>query len=710
MPYEEYLASCSFSPYIGQTFSDSGSQSTSYVSISILSFSSGGNGIRGAGVYSYSASNIITGRRSGPFDPPFEENGTNGETRSFSSTISLGANTARYSGIEDYTASAAGKNFGDPYNNNAGSTRSEVASLTINSDGSYIVSGAGTYTTFYQNTDARVGSSTTYPITNFPNIDYVMLKKTTTTTLAVDIRKTSEENATYYGPLEDSEATYSRMITTMVPNTFSSIKRTINSSAVITGYGNISNTVNIEWLGYSSGGAQNLGLVYTTTGASKNISPYDKIMMETDSFSSSNQRESFNYGSGFTDSFVEDTYTLTYDTITTSEVASQTTTLERASISNINSFIYGFIKTNTADTTIYTAGTSTESVELTSASKGFVYTFDSNFFAVSGVSYTAVQAISTTSNFTQFVELSGLGKATSFIVRSFVTITASFIYRNNAFGITSNFAGPLGSRYTFAPVFPESALVIRSPEQSNPDTFYTEEASFASFAEPDYSTAYKNYSPEDCSLVFLALIALNTEGSGGGVDGAKYPSWISVYNGTFAGDRAITSNESVTVYQSSSYVGSGATNVYQTITYFINNNASSQTTKTTSIAMALANEASSVSRLARTAVENLDSAYISYLLPSLKLVAANVFFTQGLQGDASYNIDKLLLNAYTTAKSTFAGSATSSFPVSISEMPYPIYRNKIRIDSAYGGAVPFNSLQIGLLRYTSYYTEFGFIL
>jgi hypothetical protein len=200
----------------------------------------------------------------------------------------------------------------------------------------------------------------------------------------------------------------------------------------------------------------------------------------------------------------------------------------------------------------------------------------------------------------------------------------------------------------------------------------------------------------------LALVALNTEGSDGGIDGSRYPSWISVYDGTFSGDRASTSNQSARVSQSSSYVGTGATNVYQTISYFIGNNPDSQTTRTTSIAMALANSASSVSRLARTAVENLDSAYINSYLPSIPLNASDVFFTQGLQGNASYNMDKLLLNAYTTAKSTFAGSATSSFPISVSNMPYNIYRNKIRIDSAYD-AVDYNSFSRELLRYSNTY-------
>jgi hypothetical protein len=279
-------------------------------------------------------------------------------------------------------------------------------------------------------------------------------------------------------------------------------------------------------------------------------------------------------------------------------------------------------------------------------------------------------------------------------VRSFITTTASYSYRSNTYGITIDNAGnPNGRSYTFAPVFVQSSLVVRSPVSSNPDTFYTEVASFASFADPSYTSPYTGYLPPACSLVFVNLIALNDTAEEG-----KYPSWISVYDGTFSGnDRATTSLESVTVNQSSSYVGVGSTNVYQTINYFIANNTNSLTTKTTSVAMVLNGVGSSVSRLIRTKVDNLDSAYINSYLPPISLDGLNVVFTKGLQTTAGYNINKLLMNAYTTAKSTFADSATSSFPVSKSSMN--LHRNKIRIDRGYNIYPQNNSFQIGLLRY-----------
>jgi hypothetical protein len=701
MPYEQYLSSANTSAYLSATRS----RSTNYTFIYT------GNITESAGIYGNAK--LQTGTY---YNPPPSGGGASASGAELISEIggtTYGNNSFTASGA---TTNAYNGNNEDAYGNQGMESYRTISSFTAS--GSWIgteftSTNASTYSTSFttggtNNTGEVYGNSdsgeTVVPAAVGIR-DYFFDQITIETSSSVAIRKTTEGTSTLYGPLEDSEATYTYIIETQVEHTFSGIK-TLTNSRFYWDLEYLTKSYGIEWLGYAGGGVQNLGLIYTETGEDKDISQYDSVLMETDSFFSSNRREVFSYGASFSDEYNGDTYTLTYDIITTSAVGSQTTTLERASVGFINSFLYGFIKTNTTNTTIYTAGTSSESIELVSYSKQPVFIYDTDgIFTVYGVSYSNIQTILTISNFTEFVELSGLNKATSFIVRSFVTTTAPYTYRTNNFAVTAfNDGNPNGNSYTFGPAFPESALVIRSPESTNPDTFYTEEASFASFAEPDYLTAYKNYSPANCSLVFLALIALNSESYGyGDTEREKYPSWISVYNGTFAGDRAITSNESVTVYQSSSYVGSGATNVYQTITYFINNNASSQTTKTTSIAMALVNQASLVSRLARTAVENLDSAYINSYLPSIPIDGLAVFFTQGLQGDASYNMDGRLLNAYTTAKSTFADSATSSFPISISTY-YLDKINKIRIDSVYG-AIPNNTFQTGLLRYVNFYDE-----
>jgi hypothetical protein len=716
MPYEQYLSSASTSAYVGTTYTEStatGGVTATVIfdpPISATQTFYNSTGLRYTavgGIYGFTASGTSFQSASGSYADPFTgQSGSNsaGQTASTEYRTSYGNESYSVSGMELRAEAGDGVDVNGNYGGQSAlSSTTYSATASWNSDSSFFDGEGGITTTssFYFYLNGPPNSGGTSGSSSFsPNlIGYYFGRITSITTLSVDLRNTTESTATFYGPLEASETTYTYIIETAVNHTFSSIKTLVNNKP----FWDVeyqSKTFKIEWIGYSGGGAQNLGLVYTGTAVSKDISEYAKILMETDSFSSSNQRDIFSFGSAFTNENFQDSYTLTYDIITTSEVASQTTTLERASIGIINSFLYGFIKTNTADTTIYTAGTSTESVELVSSSQRFIYTYDTSVVAVSGASYSEVQAISTTSNFTRFVELSGLNKATSFVVRSFVTTTAPYTYRTNVYGITVDVGGnPDGRAYSFAPIFPQNALVIRYPENTNPDTFYTEKASVASFADPAYSTAYKGYSPADCSLVLVALVALNTEGSEGGADGNQYPSWISVYDGTFAGDRASTSNQSVIVSQSSSYVGTGATNVYQTISYFIGNNPDSQTTRTTSIAMALANSASSVSRLIRTAVENLDSAYINSYLPSIKLKASNVFFTQGLQGDASYNMDRLLLNAYTTAKSTFADSATSSFPISISTVYYLDKRNKIRIDSVYE-EVDANSFNQGLLRYT----------
>ena len=710
MPYEQYLASANTSPYNISTYtansSTSGVTSTviidALVSITQTQYvSTGANSTAVAGIYGLTQGGISQQLNSYSYADPntalFASN-SGGQTSINEYRTIYGNESYSASGSELYAEAGDGR---DVDGNSAG--QYTVSSTSYSATGSWnsalsSFDGSGGRTTtssfsFYLNTFISSGG-TSGSSTWSPNlIGYYFGKITSITSLSVDLLKTTESTATFYGPLEGSETTYTYVYPTTIEHTFTNIK-TLKDSKFFWDVEYQSKTFNIEWLGYAERGAQALGLVYSTTAESKVISEYATILMETDSFSSSNERESFLYGGAFSGDNDGASYTITYDIITTTAVESQTTLLAKELYSTINFFSYGFISTYTTGTTIYTAGTSSETVELISYEKQFVFTYDASANTLAGVSYSAVQTISTTSNFTQFVELSGLNKATSFIVRSFVTTTAPYTYRSNTYGVTIDGNGnPDGRSYSFAPVFPPSALVIRSPESSNPDTFYTEKASFASFAEPNYSTAFREYSPAKASLVLLALVPLNDTAEEG-----KYPSWISVYDGTFSGnDREQSTLESVTAYQSSSYVGSGATNVYQTITFFIDNNSDSQTTKTTSIAMSLSNSASSVSRLVRTTAENLDSAYEFSFLPSISLVGVDVVFTQGIHSNASYNIDKMLLNEYITAKSTFAGSVSSSFPISVSAM-LNIYRNKFRIDKTYdeGG---YNSFAVQLLQF-----------
>jgi hypothetical protein len=739
MPYEQYLASAATSSYGSRTFSSSElfpafatavsntrsgdgdcgpneGGSLSFSETNASGYSSGGGQQAQGGLYSYSRRATGSTAASGSFALNWAGGG--GCTLVPENTSGLNSGNSGATDSES-VATAFGSDAitisGDSLLNNTNqdgqASQKTAYSFTASwnpASSQFDGSGKVSYTDFYSNTYTAVNNTATAPYN--PVIpQYFINRIATTRTLSTFIRKTKTSTGYAYDAIESTDVTYVNIVTDYTSTVFSSIKTTTFGSTVYWNVQGLSQTFNIEWLGYAGGGAQNLGLIYTSTGESKDISEYATILIETDSFSSSNQRDVFSYGSSFSNEFAEDTYTLTYDIITNSEALTQTTTLQIEPLSLIDSFYYGFIKSNTANTIFYTAGKSSESVELTSTSAGFVFTYNTIGYTVSGVSYTGVQTISTTSNFTQFVELSGLNKATSFVVRGFVTTTAPFTYRNNAAGATAAdlFGTPDGRLYSFAPVFRQSALAIRTPQESNPDTFYTEKASFASFADPDYSIAYNGYSPADCSLVFLALVPLN---SPDGYEGGQYPSWISVYNGTFAGDRASTSNQSVTVSQSSSYVASGATNVYQTISYFIGNNPASQTTRTKSVAMALVNAAGSVSRLARTEAENLDSAYgrvntdgeITFHyshLPLIPIDGSNVLFTQGLQAGASYNIDRLLINAYTISQSTFASPAVSSFPVSVSGMS-PIQRNKFRIDKVYDGS--FNSFNVGLFQYATF--------
>jgi hypothetical protein len=87
-------------------------------------------------------------------------------------------------------------------------------------------------------------------------------------------------------------------------------------------------------------------------------------------------------------------------------------------------------------------------------------------------------------------------------------------------------------------------------------------------------------------------------------------------------------------------------------------------------------------------------------LAQIKLEGNAVVFTRGLQSNAEYNINNLLMNAYTSNGSTFAGTQVSAFPVSTSLMEYP-YRNNIRIDSypTDGDQEGESTFTIDLLRY-----------
>jgi len=672
MGYSQYQASCDFFPYTNETVVGYTSESRSGTIVN-FNTESGATAVFNAGLYSNSGSASTTNR---VYNSTTSQTASGAQFTSY--TFGCSGSTASYS----YTESSRALDGG-------GFNIYEIGFATIATNTTIISAGRS----ITQN-----GTSTNSVTVYFPSLNHIMLLSTTTTSITVNLRVTATTSDTLYNSIASSTVSYVAITTSYSSRSLNNIKTTCKQGAVFVGTGERTDKFVIEWFGYSGGGAQNLALAYTTTGVNKDMSEYATVLMETDSFMSSKELSVISAGPSFSDTVTEETYTVTYDTILSSSAASSTTILQRFPYSIINSFSYGFIKTTSFNTTVGMAVKSSQLMELTSSSKDDVALYNTTR-DVSGYSLSRVQTISTTSQFTQFVELAVRNIATSFAVRKLITTTAPFIERDNATAVDA-----ASLTFSFAPAFVETALVIRTEEATNPDTFYTERASFASFAEPDYTSAYNGYSPADCSLVFLALVPLNSSASS-----ERYPSWISVYNGTFSGiDRASTSNQSVTISQSSSYAGAGATDVYQTITYFAGNNANSQTTRTKSIPMVLVSPAISASRLVRTVAENLTSAYstinenddtiVNSYLPSIPVYGENVFFSQGLQADAGYSINRLLINAYITNQSTFAAGGMSSFPVSVSEMPYPIYRNKIRIDRAYEG-IDFNSFTVQLLRY-----------
>lgn len=515
-------------------------------------------------------------------------------------------------------------------------------------------------------------------------------QKTTLTNSSVYLNKTTQGSGTYYGPLDQSSVPYSIVTLTGVPSVLSGIKTLVNANF----YWDVeykSKTFYIGWTGYNPQGNQSLGLVYSTTAENIDISQYAKILKETDSFSLSNKSESIAWETGTFGEESIDTYTLTLDYLSSTFVPQTKTTLQRATFKVINSFSYGFIKTQTQSSESQSWGKYDETYEFTSASKQNPYILNNSNFQASKVSYSYVQGIATTSQYTKYVEILYEKKATSFAVRSLTTITTGYTYQENNYQLSG-----LSISYSYAPKILGTYLQISQSYSSNPDTFYIEKAFYGSFADPNYASAYKGYSPDACSLVFLALVPLYETWEN------IYPSWVSVYNGTasLVRDRAETSLESVTLSQSSSFVSIGATNVYQTISYFIGNNPNSATTKTTSVAMMLASVVDSVFRPVRTSAENLESAYSSdYPLPCIPLNGANVVFTEGLQGEASYNINKLPINAYTDNRTIFAQNQVS-FAASVSSMS-PIFRNKITIFSAYGDVEydGYNTFGIDLSRF-----------
>ena len=715
MPYQQYLAVASTSAYVLTTLSQSSTTSgrTIFSAISETT-ESGANTGAVAGIYSYTSSTIMSGSYTYFQSDEFGSGSNSGSYQSQGVSFSEESYGPQSYSISSSESNLAINKYGDPLGA-SGATLSVTYSWTatgswnadsssFDSEGKGVNVYIGLYTATAEGTAENIVDTGSYSFTVTPSLlPYFFAITTSTTNSSVNLRKTTESTSTFYGPIGSSSTTYTYIRTTQVSHVLSDIKTTISDSRIFWAAEGRSRTFNIEWLGYSGSGAQNLGLVYTETGVNKDISEYAAVLMETDSFTSSNQNESFSFGPSFGDSYNGTVYTLTYDSTTLTALVTTVTELSRESVETIDFFTYGFLKTYTTVRTLPVPIISVEELELTSASMKSV---DANYntaqYAVSGVSYSAVQEILTTSSFTQFFWLQALSKVTSSTLRGLVNTTASYSYRFNTIGNKGN-----GRSYTFAPTFTNSLLSIRTPESSNPDTFYTEEATFGSFAQPSYTQVFTNYSPSEASLVFLALVALNTEEDIAfreTKDAGAYPSWISVYNGTFGIDRASSTNQSVTVFQSSSYSSGVTTSVYQTISYFVGNNPDSATTRSTSIVISLQGSTTSVSRLVRTKAENLTSAYISGVsyLPSIPISGSNLVFTHGLQSGASYNIDRMLINAYTTGRSTFANSATSTFPASVSKMTNPIFRNKIRIDSTYAFfETGSNSFNVPLLRYSN---------
>ena len=257
MPYVEYLASASTSPYTAQTYAR---QQTG--SFSTQDNSAGATYANGAGLYSFSLSYVNT----------YAYSAYIGGATSFATETQIYQNgyyningRASYRQSEDNPYITA-VNFASTTYSASGSWNSALSSL----DGE---GGATTSTSFSYAIDTSIQSgagSGTVPYS--PSLrDYFVNYKTTLTTLAVNLNKTTEGLSTLFGPLDDSETTYTIIIGTEQPFTFTNIK-TIIADQLFWNAEGISATYNIEWLGYAGFGQQRLGLVYTTTDINKDIS------------------------------------------------------------------------------------------------------------------------------------------------------------------------------------------------------------------------------------------------------------------------------------------------------------------------------------------------------------------------------------------------------------------------------------------------------
>ena len=623
----------------------------------------------------------------------------------------LDGSTARYIGLEQYVSTASDDGFNGYFS--AGLTIN--ASYTVDVNGFVYTSGSGTYSNTGSSRyradppdpDITFTLSTSYTLAP-PSIlfDALPFYETTLTSVFDYPVKTSITSVgTFYGPLEESSTTYTATDQGYTFTSFSDVKTTKTQQNIFVGPGDIDYYMQVEWLGLGSDfGGQEIALINLNTNSIINAADYyDAVLVQADitsatSFSYALRNETFGWSVGSFDSIEPVFYTLTYDNTFSTLINTTTTSLiTNFPVLEKNYFTYSFIKASTFTINIASVSTTSFTAQFVSNSQDNPFvTLDETFLQNWRLSYTYVQIIDTVQTIStpQFFEISGLNKLTSFGgLRRTHTITALKVYKANAqYAITG------GGSWSLNPA--SIATGISYLYKATDFSYYTERAYFGSFADPDNESVFNMYSPADGSNVLLALIPLKDTAEQG-----KYPSYISVYAGSYslANDRAETSLQSVTINQESSYQSVGATNVYQTINYFIGNNSNSSTTKTSSVALRLVDSVGSVSRFVRTTAENLDSAYINSYLPSIALYGPNVVFTRGLQGGAGYKVEGLLLNNYNSAnpRTIVDESTTYFFPASITA--YPV-TSPFQIIQVYGEPSPSSRIPlhtIDLLRYSN---------
>jgi hypothetical protein len=677
MPFVTYVKDIAFAPYEPTTYSRSFHTNITSTYTTISSF------------ITFSEKQTFHQERSDNLFFTYSTNSFSGEGTSFADT-----NFYSISEVNNFNkVSHIGETYSESYLNMVAEAdkyfaRNDFYSYTFSASydtaaSQIITSGNGT----------RSGSTEVYAISlstsssqtedvGFISFNFTFAHDTTTTNVADNIYITTSSTGEYtFTEITNTNilntATYSFITNITTGHIYTSIKTTHITRGDYSSYGQLLTTAAAEWIGLSPSGnvgnsaAGNVAIFFTAPDNNIFISDYHTILAETDSFTYLTSLTSYLFTEGsFAFSENAETYTLIYDE-TTAELSFKNSTIYDLQFAGIDlQTFWFFLNSRTEEATITYASTFSISETFTSTAIELGINSPPLTNAITyNWSTTKLQNIYTAKNFTIYSQ-NNYGSGYSFEQRFVIVDTIEGVYGGNAVFITDGY-----NVFSPAPLFSAENLGIyasdRRPDVGyQPSTFYTEEATLGNFvSSPSYSNVYYDISPD----ATLAVITLGAVGHRSTYAYSIYPNYVSVYIGSIYidRDRQNTTLRSCSLYQTSSSALTGS-NIYQTISYYIGNDPQSQTTKETSFYFGFSNSASSVFITQRTNVDNDSTAYWTFPQPQIPVRGYEVFYTNGIQGSASYNLNGMMINAYTSLSSKFVTYATdsSSFPVRIGEQFY----------------------------------------